>query len=279
MNELALQDNTVNILVAINERYVNQFKVLAKSAVTNNPDAELRFFLIHSSLTFAIIDELNEFCLSLGAHLAPIKVNEGPLSNVPTTSRYPAEVYYRLLASYVLPSSVKRILYLDCDMLVTGSLKPLYDIDLEGMAFAAASHSGEVSPVDLVNQMRLGTDHKYFNTGIILMDTARARSVMTPDRLMQCVDELGRLIILPDQDVFNVVCGESCLAIDDEIWNYDTRAFAQYRAASLGEHDVTWVMANTAVLHFCGPRKPWKKSYAGRFGVLYKHYMKLAGIL
>lgn len=279
MNGLALRTSTIDILVAINDSYVNQFKVLVKSAVINNPDAHLRFFLIHSTLTFAIIDELNEYCASIGAQLAPIKVNEGPLADAPTTGRYPSEVYYRLLAPYVLPSSVARVLYLDCDMLVIGSLAPLWNIDLEGMAFAAASHSGEVSPVDLVNQMRLGTDHKYFNTGLILMDTERARKIMTPDKLIQCVDDLGRLIILPDQDVFNVVCGESCLAIDDEIWNYDTRAFAQYRAASLGEHDASWVMANTAILHFCGPRKPWKKSYSGRFGMLYRHYMKLAGVL
>ena len=38
-------------------------------------------------------------------------------------------------------------------------------------------------------------------------------------------------------------------------------------------------MAHTAVLHFCGKRKPWNKAYVGRFGVLYKHYMQLTARL
>ena len=45
---------------------------------------------------------------------------------------------------------------------------------------------------------------------------------------------------------------------------------------SLGEADVDWVMAHTAVLHFCGREKPWKKNYRRRFRVLYRHYMNLA---
>ena len=42
------------------------------------------------------------------------------------------------------------------------------------------------------------------------------------------------------------------------------------------EADLDWVMAHTAVLHFCGREKPWKKNYRRRFRVLYRHYMNLA---
>lgn len=34
-------------------------------------------------------------------------------------------------------------------------------------------------------------------------------------------------------------------------------------------------MAHTAVLHFCGKAKPWRRGYLHRFGILYKHYMEL----
>ena len=40
--------------------------------------------------------------------------------------------------------------------------------------------------------------------------------------------------------------------------------------------DTNWVMAHTAVLHFCGSAKPWKPRYPYRFGVLYQHYRHLA---
>ena len=37
-----------------------------------------------------------------------------------------------------------------------------------------------------------------------------------------------------------------------------------------------WVMGHTSILHFCGRRKPWQRSYQGRFSALYKHYQHLA---
>jgi len=268
-----LDDGRMDVLVAIDSGYIAPFKVLAASAVLNTPEIGIRFILMHSDIDAANISALHLYCDSIGADFVAIRIDEDAFGDVPVTRRYPAEVYFRLLAPHVLPSSLKRVVYLDCDMLVINSLAPLWNLDMEGNACAAASHSGDTGPIDALNQLRLDTDHPYFNTGLLVMELARAREVLSLEKLAECVEDLGRLIVLPDQDVFNACCGESTLALDDEVWNYDARKFVQYRAASLGEHDMDWVMGNTAVLHFCGPRKPWKKSYAGRFGSLYKHYV------
>lgn len=47
---------------------------------------------------------------------------------------------------------------------------------------------------------------------------------------------------------------------------------AQLRQSGRG----LWVIDNTAILHFCGRAKPWKPGYPYRFGILYKHYARLA---
>ena len=46
-----------------------------------------------------------------------------------------------------------------------------------------------------------------------------------------------------------------------------------------GTYDLNWVIAHTAILHFCGKAKPWKKGYIYRFGLLYKHYAQLTARL
>lgn len=267
---------TMNILVTIDEGYITPFKVLAKSIVMNNPEYSVSFILVYSSIRPALVEDIKAYCEGVGARFTAVRIDEGQFGDAPATKRYPLEVYYRLLAPHALPPSVERVIYLDCDMLVINSLSPLWKMDLQGMAYAAASHSGEKSAIDRVNQIRLGTDHEYFNTGVLVMDVERARKIMTPERLAECVDDLGRRIVLPDQDVFNIVCGECCTPIDEEIWNYDAYSYVRYLAASRGEHDVDWVMENVSVLHFCWPHKPWRVPYAGRFGSLYKHYMQLA---
>ena len=81
---------------------------------------------------------------------------------------------------------------------------------------------------------------------------------------------------MPDQDILNAMYGGRILPLDDIIWNYDARNYNSYRLRSYGKADVDWVMAHTAILHFCGRAKPWKKGYPYRFGVLYQHYAQLS---
>ena len=62
-------------------------------------------------------------------------------------------------------------------------------------------------------------------------------------------------LILPDQDVFNILYGDQTVPVDDVIWNYDVRNYSKYLIRSTGRHDLYWVMHNTAVLHFCGKKQ------------------------
>ena len=83
-------------------------------------------------------------------------------------------------------------------------------------------------------------------------------------------------LLLPDQDVFNVLYGHRTLQIDDAIFNYDVRYFSAYLLKSDGQHTMNWVMRNTVFLHFCGRHKPWKNMCLSRFSALYQQYMNLA---
>ena len=78
-----------------------------------------------------------------------------------------------------------------------------------------------------------------------------------------------------DRDVFNILYGKETRPVEDVLWNYDVRNYSKYLIRSTGKHDLSWVMRNTAVLHFCGRNKPWHEDYKNPFGMLYLHYMNL----
>jgi lipopolysaccharide biosynthesis glycosyltransferase len=40
--------------------------------------------------------------------------------------------------------------------------------------------------------------------------------------------------------------------------------------------DMEYVMKHTAILHFCGKKKPWRPNYNGNFSSIYRHYQHLA---
>ena len=156
------------------------------------------------------------------------------------------------------------------------SLLPLWELELDGHLFAAAAHTGKTEIANNVNRFRLGTEGDYYNSGVLLMDLERCRNEIHTEELFDYVSNHGDELILPDQDILNALYGGRVLAVDDFIWNYDARNFSNYLVRSMGEADLDWVMAHTAVLHFCGREKPWKKNYRRRFRVLYRHYMNLA---
>lgn len=270
------EETVMNILLTLDENYLLPCKVMLDSLFASNPaETDVTVYLLHSAIPAEKLEELASFCAALGAALRPIAVDAALFESAPTSKRYPKEMYYRLLSPLILPRKVERVLYLDPDMLIINPLRPLWELDLYGKAFAAASHTGLTEMANGINQMRLDTEHEYFNSGVMLIDLTAARKLVTAEDVFACVSEHERELILPDQDVFNILYGKETRPVEDVLWNYDVRNYSKYLIRSTGKHDLSWVMRNTAVLHFCGRNKPWHEDYKNPFGMLYLHYMNL----
>ena len=108
------------------------------------------------------------------------------------------------------------------------------------------------------------------------MDLELGRKEIIPEQIFQYVEQHGKELILPDQDVLNAMYGDKILPLEDAVWNYDARNYSNYMLRSGGVYDMPWVMQHTAILHFCGKEKPWHPLYLHRFGILYQHYMQIA---
>ena len=246
------------------------------SFFASNPrEKDVTVYLLHSAIPGGKLAELEAFCAAFGAKLIPIAVEPTLFENAPTSKRYPKEMYYRLLSPLILPQEIERVLYLDPDMLIINPLRPLWKLNLYGKTFAAAAHTGLTEVANEINKVRLDTEHEYFNSGVMLIDLDAARKLVTAEDVFACVKENERDLILPDQDVFNMLYGRQTMPVDDVIWNYDVRNYSKCLIRSTGRHDLNWVMQSTAVLHFCGKSKPWHEDYKNSFGLLYLHYMNL----
>lgn len=265
----------IHILVSIDKNYIMPLKTMLVSLVSNNPDNAFSVWLLHSQLPDEELGDLSDFCNIKGIQFFPVQISPELFEKAPTNRRYPQEMYYRLLASMILPESLDRILYLDPDILIINPLKDLWDLEMGDKTFAAASHTGITDFANSINKVRLATNHNYYNTGVILMNLEKARKLINLEEIFKCVEKYKDDLLLPDQDVFNHLYGRHTLEIDDAIWNYDARNYNYYFIRSTGEMDMNWVMTNTAILHYCGASKPWKKNYRYRSGILYKHYMAI----
>ena len=260
----------MNILITLNRSYLKVALVMLFSLWRNNADEKIDIYVLSKDL------RENDFLPFLGSsmsfHVICPALN---LSEALTTRRYPQEMYYRLLAPHLLPGDLDRILYLDPDTLVINALRPLWETNLNGNLFAAASHTGVTEIANNVNRLRLGTDSDYFNSGVLLMDLKLGREKILSEDVFSYFSEHSASLLLPDQDILNAMYGNQIWEVDDAVWNYDARNYNSYLLRSSGKADLDWVISHTAILHFCGRAKPWKPGYPYRFGILYKHYEHL----
>ncbi len=238
------RNQDIQILITLNQAYLPRLQVMLTSMHSSQPDEKFDIWLLHNSIPEESLEPVTCQCRALGYAFHPVTVDSAAFTGAPVSRQYPREMYYRLLAPFLLPRRLHRILYLDPDILV-------------------------------INPLRLGTDHAYFNSGVLLMDLDQGRNEIIAGDIFNYTREHARELLLPDQDILNAMYGYRTLPVDDSIWNYDARNYNTYLLRSGGVCDMDWVMKYTSVLHFCGKSKPWQKGYIHRFGILYKHYGQL----
>ncbi len=69
----------------------------------------------------------------------------------------------------VVPRSIEKVIYLDCDMIIRRDLTALWEMPLAGHVLAAALDPG----YDLGFVPGWPSDTPYFNSGVMLVDLAR----------------------------------------------------------------------------------------------------------
>lgn len=97
-----------------------------------------------------------------------------------------------------------KVLYLDGDIIATGSLADLYNTDISNVYGAVIIDSGSVLPEHQWHKA-LGLD-SYFNSGVMLLNLKKMRADKITDKLIEHKknDTLKRFM---DQDAFNAVFG------------------------------------------------------------------------
>ena len=89
------------------------------------------------------------------------------------TSRLSVAALYRLLLSNILSAEIKKIIYLDSDIVVNMDINELWKIDLNGKIFAAVTETSNGIPIQNSAPLCLKgyvASEDYFNSGVLMMD-------------------------------------------------------------------------------------------------------------
>lgn len=257
--------NSVNILVTLDAHYLPQLDVMLSSLLHFNPDCAFDVYLLHTHIPPSALAGTRRVLDGRG-RLIPIEVHDAALDAAPTTARYPSEIYYRIFAARYLPTELERILYLDPDIVINGSILPLYQLPMGEAYFAAASHIDDMRLLCALNKLRLDMDEHgvYINSGVMLMNLALLRREQNDEDVYQFIEKRRNRLLLPDQDIISGLYGDKIIELNTFRYNMTELLYHAH-----GRFDLDWVRKHCVVIHYCGRNKPWKENYIGTLDVFY----------
>lgn len=248
---------SMNIAIALNEKYIRYGYVMLTSLFENNRDEDICVTVLHRGISNDRFDPYHLLASKYGAKISPLEITEDMVpDNLPNTDKWPIEVYFRLMLPFLLPKEVDRLLYLDTDIIVDNPLNGLYDMDMGDALMAAVpdNSDGKLSEVQMQifgDILESEPDFHYVNSGVILMNIAGIRKAYSPDNFGKIANELKDLITAFDQDVINYMFHGRILYLPAEKYNlfarlYHNSGYTYERVKS----------ENTVIIHYTGP-KPW----------------------
>lgn len=277
----------MNIVCATDDNFVQHCCIMLTSLLLNNTD--VRVFVLTEGLKKEneniIREEVEnkngrvEFCIVDSSIVEKFPMPDG--AGLQHISR---ATYYRLLISNLLPESVDKVIYMDCDIIINKSIKELWDTDLTGYALAAVKQIGFGYEAE-----RLGypIEYGYFNAGVNVINLTFFREHNVSERLLKYIADNYSKIKYHDQDTLNAVLYDKTLHIMPQ-WNMTSIIYA-YQLQKRGDN-VAGVVLNDYkaekenafntlkdpnVVHYVSRPKPWQDNCVHPLYHLYYDYAKL----
>lgn len=248
----------IHVVSAADRNYVPHLAAMLQSLFRNEPGASITFHLLHRpDLDRECLERVRALCRGHGAACVDVTVPSGRVAEFLNGTRYPEEAWYRIVLPSVLPD-LDRVLWLDADVLVLQSIRPLWDQDLCSSPLAAARNA--LGPLYRDHPRALGIADgrwRYFNTGVMLLDLRQMRASQAEDRLRKAAAKLRAISRFADQDVFSAVFADTFAELPLS-WNVTAGSYI-YAAANVRVHgfrEYLRAMSAPKIVHFT-LHKPW----------------------
>lgn len=199
----------MEIACSTDSNYLKYAITMLHSLFDHNQGQEIRVHLLADGLSSGEVEKVRRVIGKHGAHLAVYPVDGDYLGTL-VQGRYnyiTPTTYARLFLSDLLPQEVKRVIYLDCDLLVLDSLLPLWEYPLPTEHEVAAVEDSCSANPTYYDRLHLSPDgHRYFNAGVLLVNLEAWRQNGFLTRAIELLHNKALRLDYADQDVLNVLC-------------------------------------------------------------------------
>lgn len=227
--------------------YIRQIETALKSICRHN--SHLKIYLLNQDIPQEWFSQIRIYLQEMGGDLIDCKLI-GSQYKMNWSNKLP-HINHMTFARYFIPDFVTedKVLYLDSDLIVTGDLTDLFELDL-GENYLGAARSCFGAGVG-------------FNAGVLLINNKKWKSETIRQKLIELTEKEHENVKEGDQSILNMLFKDQYSLLEDKYnfqIGFDAGA-AEKNHAFIFEIPLT---PSPKILHYISPDKPWKQFSVGR---------------
>ncbi|MBQ9077189.1 MAG: glycosyltransferase family 8 protein [Muribaculaceae bacterium] len=172
------------------------------------------------------------------------------------SKRISLATYYRCILSDILPESIDRVLYLDCDIIILGDILPFWQTSLDNIGVAAIEDVG-YNDTERYKILCYPKEASYFNAGVLLINLDYWRKHDMASACINYYHKYPERILYNDQDLLNSILYKDKKLVDLR-WNVQDGFYRNPKAMThQWKNKFAGVLKHPIILHYTN-RKPWE---------------------
>jgi lipopolysaccharide biosynthesis glycosyltransferase len=266
----------VNIALSSDDAYLPHAAAMIASVLQHaSPARRYNFFYLYTDVSATRLEVFGSIFRRYGnATLHPINVGNPFKNSYRSRSRAPSNATYNRFLLFELLPTLRRLLYIDGDMIVTGDVAEIFDIPMRDKLIAAVPDfimtrtlNTKVGTVDknvpdLYKYQRdvLGLNdqqiHSYFNAGLLVFNFAKMDVAATGAELLRRVGQSR--FMFRDQDLLNSYFKDSYLRLPAKYNVFNSNLAAYLNVPGDNHAEAMEAKRAPFVVHYAAKDyKPW----------------------
>lgn len=248
-----MRDKVIPVIFSTDDNYVAYLSVVITSLKCNRGTDSYAVYILCESLNSKsqeILKALEDEYISISI----ISIKNNIFAEGYEVSHISKAMYYRLMIPEVLPE-YKKVIYLDCDVIVKSPLSELYTIEMHENWVAGAVDYPDIILKQYVEETLMLDSARYINSGVLVIDNEKFYKNSVAQKCLRLLNK-RRDFLYPDQDAINTVCCGHIEYLSNQ-WNMqsfkkNTELLPQYREKFLSAYN------RPKIIHYSTHLKPWK---------------------
>ncbi len=228
--------------------------VMLFSLMENNKDKALHIHVLYNTLSDTEKTKLEELATDYCCSVEWIKMDDEATRGFYTSAYLNVATYYRIFAPQLFIADTDRLLFLDADIIVNGSIQPLFDIHLGNAPLCAVK---DVAPYK-IERLGIAPNADYFNAGVVLYNIDLWRKNGYHYTLLANIKEMNDTYWLFDQDALNHLFYDKAIYLHPK-WNHQNIFYSvsPNYLEKLYQYPANEVLHNPVIIHYNTQLKPW----------------------